>query len=106
MPDISMCANMSCPKNQMCYRFRAVPSKHMQSYINPKLEPGRECPMFWEIEDGDRIVSEAEVSDFMIVWYNAITDEIILLGLLHSLHLIIDKEWWDENPHIILLGEL
>lgn len=32
MPDISMCANDSCPSRNECYRFRAIPNEHRQSY--------------------------------------------------------------------------
>lgn len=32
MPDITMCANKSCPLKKKCYRFVAEPDKGYQSY--------------------------------------------------------------------------
>lgn len=42
MPDIAMCSNKTCPSRNSCYRFRAVPSEHQQSYM--AFEPqGKSC---------------------------------------------------------------
>jgi hypothetical protein len=32
MPDISMCTNSNCEDREECYRYRAVPSEHWQSF--------------------------------------------------------------------------
>ena len=59
MPDISMCKgvnndNVICPKREDCYRYKATPSEHWQSYFTvapfdnkkyPKI-----CEYFWKIE--------------------------------------------------------
>lgn len=50
MPDITMCSNHSCPSSNICYRFKAQPSKY-QSYSEFKPEPDTEqCHDFWPIE--------------------------------------------------------
>jgi hypothetical protein len=36
MPDISMCPGGACKLKEICYRFKATPSKYMQSYF---MEP-------------------------------------------------------------------
>lgn len=34
MPDITMCNNSKCPIAQWCYRYRAIPTPHWQSYAH------------------------------------------------------------------------
>lgn len=33
MPDITLCAQKECPVAAECYRYRAVPDEHWQSWI-------------------------------------------------------------------------
>ena len=47
MPDISMCANETCPKRNECYRFTATPNPYRQSYADFKPKPGAsQCDNF------------------------------------------------------------
>lgn len=46
MPDISMCRNETCPKKELCGRYRAIPSS-FQSYAN-FLSPANNC--FWDLK--------------------------------------------------------
>ena len=56
MPDISMCGGKGCNVRQSCYRYRAVPSKFMQSYARFDDDAAK-CTHYWPIEDGDRLMS-------------------------------------------------
>lgn len=38
MPDISMCANKECELKETCYRYRAIPSRYLQSYADFQYE--------------------------------------------------------------------
>ena len=63
MPDISMCAGDGCEKSLDCYRFRAIPTEHRQSYFaRPPLdwETG-ECQYFSPVRTGDRIREIEEI---------------------------------------------
>lgn len=62
MPDISMCANQTCSLAPKCYRYKAKPDPHWQTYgrfsptINDQGEP--ECEYFWPLKtnpDDDKI---------------------------------------------------
>lgn len=33
MPDLTMCKGNSCSLKNECYRYRAIPSKHLQSWF-------------------------------------------------------------------------
>ncbi len=33
MPDITMCKDTECGQRMQCYRFRAIPNEHRQSYF-------------------------------------------------------------------------
>ena len=57
MPDISMCANMTCPLKEDCYRFKAVPNPHRQSYAGFKPDEEGKCDHFCKIKKGDRIIT-------------------------------------------------
>lgn len=61
MPDISMCFSNACPKRRLCYRFRAIPGEHYQSYSDFFSENGG-CTHFWPIteERVDSAVSAEE----------------------------------------------
>ena len=47
MADISMCANVSCPLRNKCYRFTAKKGM-FQSYVDFKYDNG--CKAFWKTE--------------------------------------------------------
>ena len=48
MSDIAMCTDGECPSAEICYRFTAMPSKHMQSYFaRSQREPNAvKCPHY------------------------------------------------------------
>lgn len=52
MPDISMCANYTCPLRKKCYRYRAFPTAGYQTYADfvPVRDEanGFACEAFWE----------------------------------------------------------
>ena len=51
MPDISMCKSNICPLKETCYRFKATPSKFLQSYADFQFdEVKKECKFYWEVE--------------------------------------------------------
>ena len=51
MPDISMCLNDKCPNKRGCYRYKAIPYKHLQSYLTDCKNYGtKECVNFWNIK--------------------------------------------------------
>lgn len=52
-----MCTNDECPLNKTCYRYRATPNPHRQSYAGFKPDENGECEYYWEIED-DKIDTE------------------------------------------------
>lgn len=64
MPDISMCANKTCDKRLTCYRYRARPNEHWQSYANFDAE---DCEHYWAIDASDlkniRTVDELELPE-------------------------------------------
>jgi len=48
MPDISMCADHTCPLNQRCYRYRAKPCEFRQSYMAfGDQRDGENCTHYW-----------------------------------------------------------
>jgi hypothetical protein len=40
MPDITMCENKECNLSSECYRFSAIPSYHIQTYL---ADPKKDC---------------------------------------------------------------
>lgn len=48
MPDISMCANWSCPRKDDCYRFKATPNPFRQSYADFSPDADGDCEYFWD----------------------------------------------------------
>jgi len=50
MPDISMCANRTCPKAKDCYRFRAIPNPYRQAYSSFAPDESGHCGYFSPIE--------------------------------------------------------
>ena len=50
MPDITMCANKTCIQKTTCYRYRAIPSGHRQSWFNPgPISFGDDCEYFLDV---------------------------------------------------------
>lgn len=45
MADIAMCRNHECPSRLSCYRYRAKPHPHRQSYRDFKNE-GEKCDFY------------------------------------------------------------
>lgn len=65
MPDITMCANKSCPKLRSCYRFMAIPDR-LQSYagyvpVKDYEQTTWVCDHFSKIRKEDRIRKDGEV---------------------------------------------
>jgi hypothetical protein len=53
MSDITMCWGKDCPDKNLCYRYRAVPDSHVQSYGSFTPEEGAtRCECFWGYEKG------------------------------------------------------
>jgi hypothetical protein len=50
MPDISMCANQSCPRKEDCYRFKATSSLHIQHFGSYAPDADGDCEGFWDNE--------------------------------------------------------
>jgi hypothetical protein len=50
MPDITMCNGNYCELSSTCYRYKAEPSKYMQSYFIKEPNDGLECEYYWELE--------------------------------------------------------
>jgi len=50
MADISMCEGKGCEVKETCYRFKAEPSKHWQSYMKPDIQ-GSVCIYYWDINN-------------------------------------------------------
>lgn len=59
MVDISMCRGIGCDKRNSCYRHRAVPSPHWQSYMQPN-EVGDACKWYQPLMIGDVIRPEVK----------------------------------------------
>lgn len=50
MPDIAMCRDVLCKSKETCYRFKAIPNKYRQAYLNTNREEDAvNCNMYWEI---------------------------------------------------------
>jgi len=64
VPDVTMCTDEDCPARNQCYRYRAIPNKHWQSYFkqSPRndrfKESGFDCYM--QIYAGDRLTKIKE----------------------------------------------
>jgi hypothetical protein len=48
MPDITMCNGLNCELKENCYRYKAEPSKYMQSWFMISPNDGLECDYYWE----------------------------------------------------------
>jgi len=64
MPDLTMCSNVECPIRGFCYRFRAVPDPHHQSYSHFKPNYHNVCDYFEEI-DGRKTLGIWEVENHL-----------------------------------------
>jgi hypothetical protein len=53
MADITMCDGGTCKVKETCFRFKAIPSPHWQSYFQgiPVTDIG--CEYFWKIDFED-----------------------------------------------------
>ena len=49
MPDISKCANNTCPLRLRCYRYRVIPDPYHQAYADFKPQ-GKTCKNFWDVK--------------------------------------------------------
>lgn len=50
MPDITMCDGNHCELRSTCYRYKAEPSKYMQSYfLKEPFQNPNECVEYWEV---------------------------------------------------------
>ncbi len=58
MPDITMCDDEKCHLKKICYRFRAIPNEHRQSYFLQTPRKDYECDYFYPIEECHKIKDE------------------------------------------------
>jgi hypothetical protein len=50
MADITMCSGNYCELAQTCYRYKASPTPHYQSYfMSPPVKNGK-CEYYWEVK--------------------------------------------------------
>ena len=50
MPDLTLCTNSECQFTKFCFRYKANPSEHMQSYC--RFEQDNEhCEFFIQVID-------------------------------------------------------
>lgn len=67
MPDISMCGNRTCPSRMKCYRYRARPDEHWQSWMEFQVPDCLDrCGSFMELwafqhVNPDRLTPESEL---------------------------------------------
>lgn len=62
MPDIAMCGDRTCPERMKCYRYRAIPTPHRQSYFGGRIRTDTDCRYFAPIyPDQTRLVPEADL---------------------------------------------
>jgi hypothetical protein len=45
-----MCQNAQCAKAETCYRHRAIPNEHWQTFSNFKPDGEGGCEYYWSIE--------------------------------------------------------
>jgi len=60
MADITMCTDKACPKNKVCYRYRAKPNIHWQSYFSETPREEGLCLYFIQTKEGDNLVTNNE----------------------------------------------
>jgi len=50
MPDLTLCTNSDCKFTEFCFRYKATPSEHVQSYC--RFEPQDDhCEFFIQVID-------------------------------------------------------
>jgi hypothetical protein len=55
MADITMCDGANCSRKETCFRYRANPNPHRQSYfMEPPLDKSGECASYWPIKDASQ----------------------------------------------------
>jgi hypothetical protein len=57
MADITMCRDKGCNKKNTCFRYKAKPNPHRQSYFSLKSinEDDFVCDYYWEVDDIDKL---------------------------------------------------
>lgn len=50
MPDITMCEGKDCPFKGDCYRYKAQPNEHWQSYFLEVPYMDGECDKYWPMD--------------------------------------------------------
>jgi hypothetical protein len=58
MPDITMCVGGSCPLKNDCYRFRALPSPHRQSFFMNVPYSKDQCMGYWPLDRASGPITE------------------------------------------------
>jgi hypothetical protein len=58
MPDIAMCRDQQCPQRGTCFRQRAEPSGHRQTYLSRSPRNGDQCHDYIQVTSGDAVVPE------------------------------------------------
>jgi hypothetical protein len=53
MPDICMCNNEECYCKETCYRYRAIPDPHWQSYSTFPTPIATECEHYDRVREND-----------------------------------------------------
>jgi hypothetical protein len=63
MPDITMCKGDRCPLRDKCFRFTAIPGKHMQAYFTeiPFDAMTLSCRHF--MDNSGRLKNQKEIYD-------------------------------------------
>jgi hypothetical protein len=58
MPDITMCEGSGCKIKEQCYRFRASPTPHRQSFfLSPPFKENGDCEHYWPFRHNARVGS-------------------------------------------------
>lgn len=54
MADITMCDDGNCHIKNGCYRYKALPNEHRQSYFakSPYSKKLKECQSYWPLRAG------------------------------------------------------
>ena len=55
MADIAMCHNKQCPQAETCYRHRAIPNEHWQTFADFKPNADGSRQNYWSIEGHTRL---------------------------------------------------
>jgi len=64
MPDYCMCKGDGCTQRDQCFRFRAKPNKHRQSYFMDVPGSGDECHHFMPVDGWpERMLTELDLTE-------------------------------------------